>query len=196
MFISGTPSAAIYYKYLLQSMKPDSKEPAWHGYCYAILMFIIAFVRIIILHQYYYAQNIVGMDMRTALISAVYRKSLRLSAASHGEFTTGEITNLMSIDAGRFRMLMFNIHDLWSAPFQVSLAIYFLWQQIGYSVFPGVVILLIMIPINTLIAKKSKSLQEKQLKSTDRRIKLISEILNGIRVYLLFTLLPLIFNLI
>nr|CDS29611.2 canalicular multispecific organic anion [Hymenolepis microstoma] len=179
-------SGPVFFKYLLQSMKPDSKEPAWHGYCYAILMFIIAFVQSIMLHQYFRAQNIVGMDMRTAIISAVYRKSLRLSAASRGESTTGEITNLMSIDAGRFHMLMFNIHVLWSAPFQVSLAIYLLWQQIGYSVFPGVLILLIMIPINTLVAKKSKSLQEKQLKTTDRRIKLISEILNGIRVLKLY----------
>uniref|UniRef100_A0A158QJ47 ABC transmembrane type-1 domain-containing protein n=1 Tax=Rodentolepis nana TaxID=102285 RepID=A0A158QJ47_RODNA len=187
-------SGPVFFKYLLQSMKPDSKEPAWHGYCYAILMFMISFVQSFMLHQYFRAQNIVGMDMRTAIISAVYRKSLRLSAASRGESTTGEITNLMSIDAGRFYMLMLNFHVLWSAPFQVSLAIYLLWQQIGPSVFPGVLILLIMIPINTLVAKKSKSFQEKELKTTDKRIKLISEILNGIRVYLLFTLFPPIFN--
>ncbi|VDO02293.1 unnamed protein product [Rodentolepis nana] len=117
-----------------------------------------------------------------------------MSAASRGESTTGEITNLMSIDAGRLQMLMLYIHVLWSAPFQVGLAIYLIWQQIGPSVFPGVLILLIMIPINTLVAKKSKSFQEKELKTTDKRIKLISEILNGIRVYLLFTLFPPIFN--
>ncbi|VUZ42505.1 unnamed protein product, partial [Hymenolepis diminuta] len=179
-------SGPVLFKYLLQSMNPDSNEPVWHGYCYAVLMFMISFVQSIMLHQYFRAQNLVGMDMRTAIISAVYRKSLRLSAASRGESTTGEITNLMSIDAGRFHMLMFNIHVLWSAPFQVSLAIYLLWQQLGPSVLAGVLILLIMIPINTLVAKKSKALQEKQIKTTDKRIKLISEILNGIRVLKLY----------
>ncbi|KAM7536330.1 hypothetical protein Aperf_G00000087201 [Anoplocephala perfoliata] len=174
-------SGPILFRYLLQFMSPDSKEPMWHGYSYAVAMFIIAFLQSILLHQYFRAQNVIGMDMRTSIISAVYRKSLRLSAASRGESTSGEITNLMSIDSQRFLILMLNIHVLWSGPFQVITAIYLLWQQLGPSVLAGILVLFVMIPINTLVARISKALQEKQLKTTDKRIKLISEILNGIR---------------
>ncbi|KAL5968005.1 Canalicular multispecific organic anion transporter 2 [Taenia solium] len=113
-------------------------------------------------------------------------KSLRLSAAARCGSTTGEITNLMSIDAQRFFMLMLNIHILWSAPLQVTVAIYLLWEELGPSVLAGFTLLLIIIPINIMVAKKSKALQEKQLKTTDKRIKLISEILNGIRVLKLY----------
>ncbi|KAM7536240.1 hypothetical protein Aperf_G00000087056 [Anoplocephala perfoliata] len=176
----------ILFRYLLQFMSPDSKEPMWHGYSYAVAMFIIAFVQSILLHQYFRAQSVIGMDMRTVIISAVYRKSLRLSAASRGKSTSGEITNLMSIDSQRFIMVMLNIHVLWSGPFQVATAIYLLWQQLGPAVFAGVFVLLVMIPINTLVARMAKVLQEKQLKTTDKRIKLISEILNGIRILKLY----------
>ncbi|CUT98873.1 multidrug resistance associated protein 1 [Echinococcus multilocularis] len=179
-------SGPIIFKRLLNFLQPESTEPMWHGYIYALLMFLTAFMQSLMLHQYFRKQTLVGMDMRTVVISAVYRKSLRLSAAARCESTTGEITNLMSIDAYRFFMLMVNLHIFWSGPLQVTVAIYLLWKELGPSVFTGVALLLVMIPINTMVAKKSKVLQEKQLKTTDKRIKLISEILNGIRVLKLY----------
>ncbi|EUB55936.1 Multidrug resistance-associated protein [Echinococcus granulosus] len=176
----------IIFKRLLNFLQPESTEPMWHGYVYAFLMFLTAFIQSLMLHQYFRKQTLVGMDMRTVVISAVYRKSLRLSAAARCESTTGEITNLMSLDAYRFFMLMLNFHIFWSGPLQVTVAIYLLWKELGPSVLAGVALLLVMIPINTMVAKKSKVLQEKQLKTTDKRIKLISEILNGIRVLKLY----------
>uniref|UniRef100_A0A5K3EWX4 ABC-type glutathione-S-conjugate transporter n=1 Tax=Mesocestoides corti TaxID=53468 RepID=A0A5K3EWX4_MESCO len=179
-------SGPIILKYLLAFLEPGSMEPHWHGYAYACILFVTAFIQSIALHQYFRTQTVIGMDIRTVLISAVYRKSLRLSAAARCESTTGEITNLMSIDSQRFCALMLNIHALWSAPFQVTVALYLLWRELGPSVLAGVGVLLIMIPVNTFVAEKSKGLQEKQLKTTDSRIKLISEILNGIRVLKLY----------
>uniref|UniRef100_A0A5K3FRC0 ABC transmembrane type-1 domain-containing protein n=1 Tax=Mesocestoides corti TaxID=53468 RepID=A0A5K3FRC0_MESCO len=175
-------SGPIILKYLLTFLGPDSTEPRWHGYAYACLMFSVAVIQTIVFHQYFRTQTLIGMDIRTILISAVYRKSLRLSSAARCESTTGEITNLMSIDAQRFCALMLNIHTLWSAPLEITVAIYLLWGELGPSVLAGIAILLVMIPINVFVARKSKILQEKQLKTTDSRIKLISEILNGIRV--------------
>lgn len=40
----------------------------------------------------------------------------------------GEMVNLMSVDAQRFMDVSPFINLLWSAPLQVTLAIYFLWQ--------------------------------------------------------------------
>lgn len=40
----------------------------------------------------------------------------------------GEMVNLMSVDAQRFMDVSPFINLLWSAPLQVILAIYFLWQ--------------------------------------------------------------------
>lgn len=43
----------------------------------------------------------------------------------------GEIVNLMSVDAQRFTDLMGHINMLWSAPLQIVLALFFLWQYLG-----------------------------------------------------------------
>lgn len=40
----------------------------------------------------------------------------------------GEIVNLMSVDAQRFMDLAPFLNLVWSAPLQIILAIYFLWQ--------------------------------------------------------------------
>ena len=43
----------------------------------------------------------------------------------------GEIVNLMSVDAQRFVDLMAYLNMLWSAPLQIVLALFFLWQILG-----------------------------------------------------------------
>lgn len=46
----------------------------------------------------------------------------------------------------------------------------------------GLAVLVIVIPINSVIANKVKKLQMKQLKFKDERVKVVNEVLNGIKV--------------
>ena len=46
----------------------------------------------------------------------------------------------------------------------------------------GVVVMVVLIPVNGLIANRTKILQISQMKSKDKRVKLMNEILNGIKV--------------
>ncbi len=67
--------------------------------------------------------------------------------------------NLMSVDAQRFMELTTYLNMLWSAPFQMCVSLYFLWKTLGPSVLAGVGVMIVLIPINALIAKRSKALQ-------------------------------------
>ena len=71
----------------------------------------------------------------------------------------GEIVNLMSVDAQRFMDLMTYFHTIWSGPFQIIVSLYFLWQTLGPSVLAGVGVMILLIPINALIAHKARQLQ-------------------------------------
>lgn len=115
----------------------DSDEPEWKGILYAVLLFIVAGIQTLFLAQYFNRMFFVGLRIRTALISAIYRKALIMSNSSRKESTVGEIVNLMAVDAQRFMDLTAYINMLWSAPLQIGLALYFLWDILGPSVLAG-----------------------------------------------------------
>lgn len=129
---------------------------------------------------------LVGLRVRTALIAAIYRKALRISNSARKESTIGEIVNLMSVDAQRFMDLTAYINMIWSAPLQIILALCFLWDILGPAVLAGLAVLLILIPINILITNRLKTLQIRQMKYKDDRVKLMNEVLNGIKVLKLY----------
>uniref|UniRef100_A0A669E2C3 Multidrug resistance-associated protein 1 n=1 Tax=Oreochromis niloticus TaxID=8128 RepID=A0A669E2C3_ORENI len=171
---------------LLIQFVNDSSAPSWQGYFYAALLFICTSVQSLILQKYFHVCFVSGMRLRTAIIGAVYRKALVISSAARRTSTVGEIVNLMSVDAQRFMDLITYINMIWSAPLQVVLALYFLWQNLGPSVLAGVAVMVLMVPVNAVIAMKTKAYQVAQMKSKDNRIKLMNEMLNGIKVLKLY----------
>ncbi|KAM9843269.1 multidrug resistance-associated protein 1 [Aulostomus maculatus] len=164
----------------------NSSAPSWHGYFYTALLFICTCVQSLILQRYFHVCFVSGMRLRTAIIGAVYRKALVISSAARRTSTVGEIVNLMSVDAQRFMDLITYINMIWSAPLQVVLALYFLWQNLGPSVLAGVAVMVLMVPVNAVIAMKTKTYQVAQMQSKDNRIKLMNEMLNGIKVLKLY----------
>ncbi|XP_069356357.1 multidrug resistance-associated protein 1 isoform X3 [Maniola hyperantus] len=160
----------------------ESKEQIWKGYLYAVGLIVCATAQTMLLAHYFTRMYLVGMRIRTALTSAIYRKSLRISNAARKESTVGEIVNLMSVDAQRFVELTAYLNMIWSAPLQIALALYFLWGILGPSVLAGLAVMIVLIPVNGLIANRVKTLQIRQMKYKDERVKLMNEILNGIKV--------------
>ncbi|XP_066145734.1 multidrug resistance-associated protein 1 isoform X1 [Euwallacea fornicatus] len=158
----------------------------WHGPLFAVLMFVTATIQTLILAQYFNRMFIVGMRIRTALVATIYRKSLKISNKARKERTAGEIVNLMSVDAQKFMDLTAYLNMIWSAPLQICLSMYFLWQELGPSVLAGLAVMIFLIPINGFIANKTKSLQMKQMKNKDERVKLMNEVLSGIKVLKLY----------
>lgn len=81
--------------------KPIGEEPLWHGLIIAIGFFVVSTVQSVLINVYFHVMFSIGMRVRSSLISAIYRKSLSLSNDARRETTTGEIVNLMSVDAQR-----------------------------------------------------------------------------------------------
>ncbi|XP_049764041.1 multidrug resistance-associated protein 1 isoform X1 [Schistocerca cancellata] len=164
----------------------EGNEPMWKGYTYAGLMFATAAVQTLVLAQYFHRMFIVGLRVRTAVIAAVYRKALRMSNSARKESTVGEIVNLMSVDAQKLMDLTTYLNMIWSAPLQIALALYFLWDILGPSVLAGLAVMIIMIPLNAYVANRVKTLQMRQMKYKDERVKLMNEVLNGMKVLKLY----------
>uniref|UniRef100_A0A8C3UXD9 Canalicular multispecific organic anion transporter 2 n=1 Tax=Catharus ustulatus TaxID=91951 RepID=A0A8C3UXD9_CATUS len=164
----------------------NKDAPAWWGFLIAALMFVCAVLQTLILHQHFQYCFVTGMRLRTGITGVIYRKSLAITNSAKRSSTVGEIVNLMSVDAQRFMDLMTFLNMLWSAPLQIFLALYFLWQTLGPSVLAGVAVMVLLIPFNSAIAIKTRAFQVEQMRYKDSRIKLMNEILGGIKVLKLY----------
>ena len=164
----------------------EEDDLAWKGYFWALVLYTFSMLQITMVNQYFRKMHRVGFKMRTAVIAAIYKKGLRLSAKARSQYTTGEITNLMSIDAQKFVEVLPYINVMWAAPLQIGLATYFLYDLVGVSAFAGLSVILVCLPINFLSGRYGKTIQLRQLKAKDQRILAMHEILQGAKVLKLY----------
>lgn len=165
----------------VDSYRSDSPQPAIRGIAVSLLMFVAAVVQTTCLHQYFQRAFDTGMRLRSSLTAIIYEKAMRLSSEGRSTTTTGDIVNLMAVDQQRISMLAQFAIQAVSAPFQVTLCMVSLYQLVGPSMFAGVVMMILMIPVNTLIAQLIKKLQVTQMENKDERTRLMTEILNNIK---------------
>ncbi|CAG2174781.1 unnamed protein product, partial [Oppiella nova] len=124
--------------------------------------------------------------VQAALISAIYQKMLRLSAASRREYTTGDINNIMGVDVTEICDFFRSMTSLYAVPLSLMIGGYILWRQLGPSSLTLFVMMAIVGPLNTLIMRKINGLQTKQMELKDKRMEQISEVLNNIKLLKLF----------
>lgn len=175
----------ILLKYLI-AFVGSKDDPIWIGVFYACCMFVNGTIQSVLLGSYFQRMFVLGMRVRTALVTAIYKKSLLLSSTARKESTVGEIVNLMSVDSQRFMDLMAYLNMIWSAPLQIALSLILLYQQLKASVFAGLAVMIMIIPFNLLLTSKIKKMQTIQMKRKDERVKLINEVLSGIKVLKLY----------
>ena len=85
----------------------------WKGLLLTFALFGVTFIVAILNGQHGLYSYKVGFAIRTALISSIYRKALRISSAAKRQSTVGEIVNLMAVDAHRFFEMVPYLHVLW-----------------------------------------------------------------------------------
>lgn len=160
----------------------DPTAPLSQGLWYTLIVFVAGVIQSFMLRNYFFYCFETGLRVRSAMVTAVYRKSLVLSAAARQKKTTGEITNLMSIDAQRLQELTNYINSLWYSVFQITVSCFLLWKQIGVSTFAGVAVIVLMLPATASISKLMRRLQLRLMKVKDERIKICHEVLSGMKV--------------
>lgn len=168
-------------EFVTEYTSSDIDLPLTRGLYIALGMFVVSVLQTIILHQYFERAFGTGMNVRTALTNAIFRKGLVLSNEARGTRTTGDTVNLMSIDTQRIQDVCTNGNMIWSGPFQIFLCLFSLYQLMGNSMWAGVIVLIVLVPINSYLASTQKTLQKQQMSDKDLRTRLTSELLSSIK---------------
>ncbi|XP_078432524.1 ABC transporter C family member 2-like [Wolffia australiana] len=165
---------------LLQSMQQG--DPSWNGYIYAFSIFLGVALGVVSEAQYFQNVMRVGFRLRSTLVAAVFRKSLRLTPEARKRIASGKITNLITADTEQLQQVCQQLHSLWSAPFRITIAIYLLYKQLGVSSLVGAFMLVLLFPIQTFVVGRMQKLSKEGLQRTDKRIGLMNEVLAAMDV--------------
>ncbi|KAJ5723756.1 Metal resistance protein YCF1 [Penicillium malachiteum] len=175
------PQLLRYLIAFIDSYRSPEPEPVIRGVAIALAMFFVSVCQTSLLHQYFQRAFDSGMRVKSSLTALIYGKALRLSSEGRSSKTTGDIVNHMAVDQQRLSDLTQFGTQLISAPFQITLCMVSLYQLVGPSMFAGIGVMILMIPLNGVIARMMKKLQIVQMKNKDSRTRLMTEILNNIK---------------
>nr|QBP17584.1 ABCC1-X8-like protein [Brachionus rotundiformis]QNH67883.1 ATP-binding cassette transporter subfamily C member 1 X8 [Brachionus rotundiformis] len=160
----------------------DKDQTMSVGIFLTMLLFLTSFCQSIVMQHYYFRMYLVGTRIRTALVNMIYKKSLKLSPTARNACSVGNINNLVAVNAQLFLTLIPFLNMIWSSPLQIIICIYMLWRYLGIGAFAGLATTVIFIPLNGFATNLNKKLSVKKLNNQDMRLKIINEILAGIKV--------------
>ncbi|KAJ3204167.1 hypothetical protein HDU82_006042, partial [Entophlyctis luteolus] len=137
--------------------------------------------------HFFRASTAEGIQLRAALSSLIYRKTLKLSSAARQEFNSGRIMTLVATDTTRVEQFIMFSNLGWTSPVTIVIIIGFLISKIGPSALVGVATLVAATPIQMYLFKNLSTIRRTVAPITDKRIKMTTEVFSGIRLLKFFS---------
>lgn len=185
VILTWLADAYVYYR-LTDEQKAAGviKQPRGVGYGIGLAFALFAMQEIssLMTNHYMMTTMITGVSVRTALIGAIFRKSLRLSGRARLDHSVGQITTMISADTARLDRSAAFAHNVWVGPIQIIIAVGLLLANLGYSALVGLGVILIGFPLQFTLVKVMYAQRKKGVKITDQRIRTTTEVLQGIRL--------------
>ncbi|KAF6768081.1 hypothetical protein AHF37_09479 [Paragonimus kellicotti] len=145
-------------------------------------MFAFGLVTTICGQQGFHRALTLGVSVRSALTSAIYRKSMRLSAEARSWYTSGELVNVLSVDVNRIMESFMFSFLVWRALLQFAISFVLLWNQLGLATLAGIGCLVLMLPLNLFCMWLAQKFETSEMQWKDKRLKCLSEVFAAIKV--------------
>ncbi|XP_043470081.1 probable multidrug resistance-associated protein lethal(2)03659 isoform X1 [Leptopilina heterotoma] len=130
-----------------------------------------------------YGLHHLGLKVRIACGSLMYRKILRMSKTSfHEDTTTGQIVNILSNDINNLDTSLVYLHNFWIAPLQAAIIVYLMYCEVKMSAIYGILVLFLNIILLMSVGSFVPNITLNACIKTDERLRLMNEILAGIQV--------------
>ncbi|XP_022080967.1 ATP-binding cassette sub-family C member 9-like isoform X2 [Acanthaster planci] len=159
-----------------------------NGFVLLFLMGVVGLLRLLLLHSNYHALIVSSVHLRVGVQAAVYNKSLRLSSwtVTSGAMTTGQITNLMSVDSLNLMMFYQYGQYAYSLPIMITVLMAMMVHLLGVAALIASLCFIVAIPIQYKLAQIQARVQKHALKISDERLKQTHEMLQGMKLIKLY----------
>jgi ABC-type multidrug transport system fused ATPase/permease subunit len=152
----------------------------------AIALVILQLIGSLCQNHFFYRAMSTGVLLRGGLITAIYSRSLRLTTRARATLPNGRLVNHISTDVSRIDFCCGFFHMFWAAPIQMAICLALLISTLGPSALAGFTVFFILTPIQGRIMKALFSVRRKTMVWTDKRAKLLQELLGGMKLIKFF----------
>ncbi|OQR89197.1 ATP-binding Cassette (ABC) Superfamily, partial [Thraustotheca clavata] len=129
-----------------------------------------------------YMNEVLGVQFSSQLRNRLFEKSLRLGGKSRTDKSAGKITNLMSVDVSNILWFGTSMHRIWIMPIQIVFVLYLLYKIVGWPIFVGVSVVIVVLIINSKVSGRMGYQQMKFHMAKDDRMKVLNEVFGAIQI--------------
>lgn len=158
----------------------------YEGYALAFGLFLAKCLESLSQRQWYFRARRLGLQLRSLLTAAIYKKQLKLSNSAKLVHSSGEIMNYATVDAYRIGEFPYWFHQIWTTSFQLCLALIILYNALGLATISALAVIILTVALNAPLAKLQHKYQTKLMEAQDVRLKAVSEALVYMKVLKLY----------
>ncbi|XP_012508190.1 PREDICTED: cystic fibrosis transmembrane conductance regulator [Propithecus coquereli] len=166
---------------IIASYDPDNKAERSIAIYLGIGLCLLFIVRTLLLHPAIFGLHHIGMQMRIAMFSLIYKKILKLSSRVLDKISIGQLVSLLSNNLNKFDEGLALAHFVWIAPLQVMLLMGLLWDLLQASAFCGLGFLIVLALFQAGLGRMMMKYRDQRAGKINERLVITSEMIENIQ---------------
>ena len=151
-----------------------------------IYMIVYAPVTFILHFQSSYICDLISSCSQSQLKSLIYDKVIKKATYIQTNFNHGKIINLVQSDSGKFGNLISSYWEIFDLPLKIFYSIFLLLRFYGYTIIPCIIILMILFFLFYHFGKKQNEYENALMEVSDKKMNIISQTFNIIKMIKLY----------
>ncbi|KAL4565466.1 hypothetical protein LXL04_029562 [Taraxacum kok-saghyz] len=156
------------------------------GYFLTAGLFLAKCLESISERQLKFRSRLIGLQLKSMLCAAIYKKQLRLSNDAKLIYSPGQIMNYATVDANRIGEVPFWFHNVWTIALQICLGILIIYYSIGAATIAALLAIILTVVANIPLGKLQHQYLTRLMAAQDRRLKAITEAISNMKVLKLY----------
>ncbi|KAJ3651769.1 hypothetical protein Zmor_017784 [Zophobas morio] len=157
------------------------------AYIYAAITVATIFLLMIISHWTLLQLTLLGLKIRIACSSLIYRRAFKLKQSSLEKVPVGHVINLLSNDVNRFETSVTFLPSIWIVPVNIVIVTGFLDFTLGHTAICGIGVMVIFLMFQMYSMKMLSSVRRNVAEKTDYRVCLMNDVICGIHAIKMYT---------
>uniref|UniRef100_A0A8C8ZN69 Cystic fibrosis transmembrane conductance regulator n=1 Tax=Prolemur simus TaxID=1328070 RepID=A0A8C8ZN69_PROSS len=166
---------------IIASYDPDNKVERSIAIYLGVGLCLLFIVRTLLLHPAIFGLHHIGMQMRIAMFSLIYKKILKLSSRVLDKISIGQLVSLLSNNLNKFDEGLALAHFVWIAPLQVMLLMGLIWELLQASAFCGLGFLIVIALFQAGLGRMMMKYRDQRAGKINERLVITSEMIENIQ---------------